>query len=92
MGFAISIIESENPQAKSFVKNPLNITTNPLKISKIIVNIIKTTTLNAPFFELAMKFGKKLCVKAPSPKIRLKRLGNLNAAKKISLYIPAPRM
>ena len=36
--------------------------------------------------------GKKLCVKAPSAKILLKRLGSLNATIKISVQIFAPKM
>ena len=39
----------------------------------------------------AMYEGIKLWVKDPSAKIRRKRLGNLNAIKKISLHILAPK-
>ncbi|GAA9874756.1 hypothetical protein VN0656_10210 [Helicobacter pylori] len=39
-----------------------------------------------------MKLGKKLCEKEPSAKIRLNKLGNLKATKKISLYTPTPRI
>jgi hypothetical protein len=42
------------------------------------------------FFEF-INAGIKVCVKAPSAKIRLKRLGSLNATKKMSLYMLAPR-
>ncbi|EMH25504.1 hypothetical protein HMPREF1420_00601 [Helicobacter pylori GAM264Ai] len=42
--------------------------------------------------ELRMKLGKKLWEKEPSAKIRLNKLGNLKATKKISLYTPAPRI
>jgi hypothetical protein len=51
-------------------------------IAKKITNvrIAKTDLILA-----AVNEGRKLCVKAPSPKIRRRRLGNLKATKKISL-------
>jgi hypothetical protein len=63
-----------------------------LKISIIIKNLKNIRKANLAFsFDLA-KVGKKLCVKAPSAKIRLKRFGNLKATKKMSEYILAPKM
>jgi hypothetical protein len=61
------------------------------------ISIIINKFLNTVYANLGLNFafvndGKKLCVKAPSAKIRLNRLGNLKATKNISEYIFAPRI
>jgi hypothetical protein len=63
-----------------------------LKISIITKNLIKIKKVNLAFSLVLARLGRKLCVKAPSAKIRLKRFGNLKATKKISEYILAPRI
>lgn len=81
---------SSNPYAKNSVTKSLKIVTIKLKISIITKNLIKIKNANLAFsFDLA-RLGKKLCVKAPSAKILLKRFGNLNATKNISEYMFAP--
>lgn len=61
-------------------------------MNKTIQKISPTKLAKLPLIELRMKLGKKLCEKEPSAKIRLNKLGNLKATKKISLYTPAPRI
>lgn len=51
---------------------------------------MKIATAKTLFCFEAMYEGIKLCVKDPSAKIRRKRLGNLNAMRKISLHMLAP--
>jgi len=50
----------------------------------------KIEVANTPLCLLAIKEGMNACVKAPSAKIRLKRLGSLKATKNISDHTEAP--
>ena len=68
-----------------------NVTNND-KISIIINMFLNTVYANLGLNFAFAKEGKKLCVKAPSAKMRLKRFGNLKATKNISEYIFAPRI
>ena len=91
MGFASSIFSCENPLARALVTSPLNCHTKRLRSKIMLKKIPKTKTLNAPYLRAWIKYVKKHFTKAPSAKIRRQRLGNLNATKKISLSIPAPK-
>lgn len=91
-GEAISIVALSNPKAIKNAKKSLKsvtISDNPRIKSKNFENVryVKRDLL-CEF----IKEGMKLCVKAPSAKIRLKRFGSLKATKNISLYMFAPRI
>ena len=90
-GDAISMVLSSKPTAIACVARPGRRFTRRVIISIIerkIINIFAEKTERC--FELAYA-GIKTCVKAPSAKIRRKRLGSLKATKNISLYMFAPR-
>ena len=90
-GDAISIVLSSKPTAIACVAKPGKIFTSRVITSIIDRKIRKIFAEKTDLcFELAYA-GIKTCVKAPSAKIRRKRLGSLNAMKNISLYIFAPR-
>ncbi|GAB6073570.1 hypothetical protein JCM15786_02270 [Nautilia lithotrophica] len=89
-GEAIFFASSLNPEASIFVTKLEKRVTNSEKISIIINNFLNTSHVKRGLYFAFAKLGKKLCVKAPSAKIRLKRFGNLNATKKISEYTFAP--
>ena len=79
------IVSALKPEAMIFVKKLENSETkieNSIKNPKNFKNIETEKTL---FCLLCVNEGKKLCVKAPSAKIRLKRFGSLNATIKISV-------
>ena len=53
---------------------------------------LKIENANEGLYFAFAKEGRKLCVKAPSANILLNKFGSLNATKKISEYIFAPRI
>ena len=64
-----------------------------ISVDKIIIKdskTIKTLALKIVLYLAKTKDGIKLWLNAPSPNIRLKRFGSLNATAKISLYTFAP--
>jgi hypothetical protein len=73
-----------------FAKKPLKIVTRREIKSINNKKLVNVRYENIDLFLDLTKEGIKLCVKAPSAKILLKRLGNLKATKKISLYMFAP--
>ena len=90
-GSAMAIVFSSKPTAIACVARSGRIFT-----SRVIIRIIEKKSINifAEKTDLCLecaKAGIKTCVKAPSAKIRRKRLGSLKAIKKMSLYIFAPR-
>ena len=91
-GNAKVMLCASKPRAKSLVNSGVKSITSKLSPSINALNFNKTSAKNSPFLLLFIKCGKKACVNAPSPKSRLKRLGNLKATKNISLQSPAPRL
>ena len=91
-GEAIFFASLLKPEAKISVIKFENIVTKSEKISIIINNFLNTSHAKRGLYFAFAKLGKKLCVKAPSAKIRLNRFGNLKATKNISEYIFAPRI
>ena len=91
-GAARMIVSLSNPKAISFVKKFENIETTIEKRVKNSINLKKILLENIPFCLELVNDGKKLCVKAPSAKILLKRFGSLKATIKISVYIFAPKI
>ncbi|ACM92225.1 hypothetical protein NAMH_0948 [Nautilia profundicola AmH] len=90
-GEASFFASSLKPDANILVTRLEKRVTNSEKISIIINNFLKTSHVKRGLYFAFAKLGRKLCAKAPSANIRLKRFGNLNATKKISEYILAPR-
>lgn len=84
-GEAKAMVSSSKPKAKIFVKNEAKKLTKRQNKKTMKPNCKSTLTQNAPFFCALTKFGKKLCPKAPSAKMRLKKAGILRATKKMSL-------
>jgi len=89
-GAALLIVSALNPEAMIFVKKLEKKATKIEKKTKKVKNFKKIDTEKTLFCFVWEKEGKKLCVKAPSANIRLKRFGSLNATIKISVYIFAP--
>lgn len=84
-GEAKAIVFASKPKAKILVKKDAKKLTKRQNKNTMKPNCKSTLTQNAPFFCAFTKFGKKLCPKAPSAKILLKKAGILSATKKISL-------
>ena len=79
------MVASSNPRAIAFVITPAKSVTTRDKNKIKAVNCKKITLEKVIFlFDFAYE-GINTWVKAPSAKILLKRLGSLNATKKISL-------
>ena len=84
-GEAISMVSWLKPTAIAFVKS------SGIRFTKrVIPSMIERKSKNICALKTALlavlaNAGIKTCVKAPSAKIRRKRLGSLNAMKKISL-------
>lgn len=81
----------KNPGNKPFIKNGIKIWKTKIKINKTKNNIEKTflTKNNSSFlaflsWNFSIKIGTNAELKAPSAKIRRKKLGNLKAAKNAS--------
>lgn len=88
------------PGNKAPTKIGINISINNIKIKRKYINIDKILEANSTAKELLSfssccifltKIGTKAELKAPSAKIRRKKLGNLKAAKKISESKLTPR-
>ena len=91
-GAASFISFSLNPRAKIEVKNSLNIQTNMVNIEIKVKNLIKIDTVKIDLYRDLINEGIKTWVKAPSANILRNRFGNLNATKKISEYMLAPKV
>ena len=90
-GAVLAICSASQPQAKSFVigsGKKVMIRENETKKSK---KRKKMAVANTPLCLEAMKEGINAWVKAPSAKIRLKRLGSLKATKNMSDQMEAPK-
>ena len=89
-GAVWAICSSDQSGVIIFVSNSGNMETNIEKSMRISMKRRNIAVAKTPFCLEAMNEGIKAWVNAPSAKIRLNRLGSLNATRKISLHIEAP--
>jgi hypothetical protein len=89
-GAVLEIRSCPQSHANILVKNPGKRVTRKDRATINAINRMKIATAKTLFWFEAIYEGIKLWVNEPSAKMRRKRLGNLNAIKKISLHIFAP--
>ena len=84
-GEARAMVSALKPKAKILVKKLAKKFTKMQSKNTAEPKRTSTATQNAPFCFDFVKFGKKLCPKAPSAKMRRKKAGSFIATKKTSL-------
>jgi len=89
-GAVCPISSHSHPHARSFVMGSGKMVIRSEKEIKKSKKRKKIAVAKTPLCLDAMKEGMNACVKAPSAKIRLKRLGSLKATKNISDHTEAP--
>ena len=89
-GAVWAICSGDQPQASSLVMGSGKKVITREKASKKSKKRKKIAVAKTPLCREAMNEGIKACVNAPSAKIRLKRLGSLNATKNMSDQMDAP--
>ena len=91
IGEVLAISSVFQPHASNLVMGSGKKVMSKKKAIRKSKNRKKIAVANTPLCLLAINEGINACVKAPSAKIRRKRLGSLKATKNMSDHMEAPR-